>query len=343
MAHLPHPQPQQPQPFNIDLGKLFAANKPAGSKSLIEALATERKASVASLVLVDLWPVNPMLAGDVALQLESLILETGKVPRFDLFLRSTGGMAEIPWRMVSLIRSFSDEFEVVVPRMAMSGATHIAIAADNIIMSPLSCLGSVDPTRSHQLLPRDPTNNMPIPVSVQDLKHCLEFVRRNVPEGEPVGPIVSQLFTHVSPLAIGALEQSYELSRLITKKVLATRKKPLEPKDVDNIVEQLAGRYFSHGYFISRDEVEKDLRLDVVKANPGDDLFKKIEALNQYYTEVFQKEVAVPGAPVPLTFRITGFLETPKSRRILCQVMAQGPNGPNTQVVAATWISEKNS
>jgi hypothetical protein len=342
MAHLPIPQ-QQPQPFNIDIGKLFAANRPPGSKTLIESLATDRKASVMSLVLVDLWPVNPMLAGDVVQQLESLLLENGKVTKFDLFLRSTGGMAEIPWRIVSLIRSFCDEFEVVIPRVAMSGATHIAIAADNLVMSPLSCLGSVDPTRSHQLLPRDPTNNMPIPVSVQDLKHCLEFVKRNVPEGEPVGPIVSQLFSHVSPLAIGALEQSYELARLITKKVLATRRKPLEPKAVEQIVEQLAGKYFSHAYFISRDEVEQDLRLGVIKANPGDELFNKIEALNRYYTGVFQKEIPVPSAPVPLTFRITGFLETPKSRRILCQVMAAGPGGPNTQAVAGTWITENNS
>jgi hypothetical protein len=339
MAQQPVPQ----QPFNIDLGRIFAANKPAGSKALLQALAAERKASVTSLVLVDLWPVNPMLAGDVAMQLESLVLETGKVPKFDLFLRSTGGMAEIPWRMVSLIRSFSDEFEVIVPRLAMSGATHIAIAADNIVMSPLSCLGSVDPTRSHQLLPRDPTNNMPIPVSVQDLKHCLQFVKSNVPENEAVGPIVSELFKHVSPLAIGALEQSYELSRLITRKVLASRKKKIDPKDVEKIVDQLAGKYFSHGYFISRAEVESDLGLEVVNANPGDELFNKIEALNSYYTGVFQKEVPVPGAPVPLTFRITGFLETPKSRRILCQVMAQGPNGPNTQVVAGTWITENNS
>jgi hypothetical protein len=343
MPQMPQAIFQQPQAFNIDLGALFAANKPGGSKALIESLATDRQASVMSLVLVDLWPVNPMLAGDVVQQLESMLLENGKVGKFDLFLRSTGGMAEIPWRIVSLIRSFCDEFEVIIPRVAMSGATHIAIAADSLIMSPLSCLGSVDPTRSHQLLPRDPTNNMPIPVSVQDLKHCLEFVKNNVPKGEPLGPIVSQLFTHVSPLAIGALEQAYELSRLITHKVLGTRKTSLAPKVVEQIVEQLAGKYFSHGYFISRDEVEQDLHLGVTKANPGDELFRKIEALNQYYTDVFRKEVPVPGAPVPLTFRITGFLETPASRRILCQVMAAGPSGPNTQSVAGTWISEKNS
>jgi hypothetical protein len=335
MGQPPHQIQPQPQPFNIDFNALFNANKPAGSKALLEALGTERKAAMLALVLVDFLPVNPMLAGDVALQLEPIIVEIGKVKRLDLVLRSTGGLAEFPWRIVSVLRAFCDEFEAIVPRAAMSGATHIAIAADNLVMSPLSALGSVDPTRNHPLLPRDPQGN-PIPASVEDLRHCLEFVKRNVPKRE-VGPIVGQLFSHVNPLAIGAIEQSYELSRLITRRVLGTRKQKVPPEQVEAIVDRLAGKYFSHGYPISRDEVEADLQLPVTKANPGDSLFVAIEALNAFYTGVFEKQQQVPG-PVPLTFRVTGFLETQKSRRILCQVF-----GPNGQPLAGSWISDANS
>jgi hypothetical protein len=341
-APLPAQPPLQPQSFQIDLGQLFNANKPAGSKALIERLAEVREGKVLSLVYVDFLPANPMLAGDLILQLEPLILELGKVPKLDLFLRSTGGIAEIPWKIVSLLRSFCDDFEVVVPRNAMSGATHVVIAADEIVMGPFSFLGSVDPTRTHPLLPRDP-QNASIPVSVQDLKHCLEFVTRNVPKSERIGPILNQLFAQISPLAIGALEQSFELSRLITRKVLATRKKTLGTKDVNNVVDRLAGKYFSHTYFISRDEVEKDLRLPVTRMEPGDESFKASEALNGYYMSVFEKEVAVPQAPIPLTFRITGFLETATSRSILCQVIGAGPKGPNTNIVAGAWIREPNT
>ena len=344
MGQLPQPQlpPQQPQPFNLDLGQLYNGNKPAGSKALLESLGNVRTGSVLSLVFVDFLPANPMIAGDLVPQLESLILEMGKVKKLNLFLRSTGGMAEIPWKIVSVLRSFCNELEVVIPRNAMSGATHVAIAADQIVMGPFSFLGSVDPTRTHPLLPRDP-QNVSIPVSVQDLKHCLEFVKGNVPEGEKVAPILNQLFSQISPLAIGALEQSYELSRLITKKVLATRKKALSTKIVSDIVDRLAGKYFSHGYFISRDEVEKDLRLPVTRMEPGDESFKASEALNEYYMGVFEKEMPVPQAPVPLAFRITGFLETAISRRILCQVIGAGPKGPNTQFAAGAWLSEPNA
>jgi len=334
MGHGPQPQPQ---PFNIDFGQLFNANKPAGSKGLLDAVKAERKGSMLSLVFVDFLPVNPMLAGDVALQLEPLVAELGKVDKIDLVLRSTGGVAETPWRILSVLRCFCEELEVIVPRAAMSGATHIAIGADNLVMSPFSALGSVDPTRNHPLLPRDPQGN-PTPASVQDLKHCLEFLKRNVTDKEPLGPLVGQLFNHVHPLAIGAIEQSYELGRLITKKVLATRKKELPSKQTEEIVKRLAGEYYSHGYPISRAEVEADLKLPVTKAEPGDALFGAIEALNSFYTGVFEKQVPVPNAPVPLVFRVSGILETAPSRRILCQVFA-----PTGQVVAGAWMSETNS
>jgi Serine dehydrogenase proteinase len=332
------PMPQihmQPQAFNVDFNQLYNAHKPAGSAALLGELEHETKSTALSLVFVDFLPINPMLAGDVALQLEPLVLEMGKVKKLDLVLRSTGGVAEFPWRIVSVLRAFCEEFEVIVPRSAMSGATHIAISADNLVMTPLSALGSVDPTRNHLLLPRDPQGN-PIPASVQDLRHCLEFIKKHVKE-EEMGSIVPSLFTQVHPLAIGAIEQSYELSRLITSKVLATRNKKLEPKHVKEISDQLAGKYFSHGYPISRAEVETDLKLPMTKAEPGDSLFKAIESLNSLYTGVFEKAQPVPG-PVPLSFRVTGFIETAKSRRVLCQVF-----GPDQRPLAGSWLSDKNS
>jgi hypothetical protein len=335
MAHGPQAQPQA---FNINVAQLFAANKPGGSKALLNDLASKRdNASVLAIVLIDFLPMNPMLAGDIVRYLEPLVSELGKVKKLSLVLRSTGGVAEIPWRIVSLLRCFCEEFEVIVPRVAMSGATHISIGADNLVMTPFSALGSVDPTRNHPLLPRDPQGN-PTPASVQDLRHCLEFLKKNVPEKEPFGPLVAQLFSNVHPLAIGAIEQSYELSRLITRKVLGTRKKKLKPEHVEEIVERLAGRYFSHGYPISRAEVEADLNLPITKADPGDELFAAIEKLNDYYNGIFDKQVPVGPAPVPLTFRITGFVETATSRNILCQVF-----GPDGRPLAGDWIRETNS
>jgi hypothetical protein len=318
--------------INIDIASLLAANPPPGTRALIEAIEASRQSKLIVLVLAD----NSLLAGDVVSQIESLLLSGGPRDRLDLFLRSTGGIAEIPWRIVSVLREFSHHLGVIVPRVAMSGATHIAIAGDELVLGPLSNLGSVDPTRNHPLLPRDPQGN-PIPMSVQNLKHCLGFLTRTLREGEQLGPIVTELFNHVDPLALGALEEAYELARLITGKVLATRRAPIESDRIERIKEKLAGEYFSHAYCISRSEVESDLGLPVSRMDVGQEIFNRVEALHSVYFGAFGSASPV-GGPVPLSFRITGFVETTEQRHILCQVMA-----PSGQRIAGSWIAGNNS
>src|SRR5258708_26959198 len=161
----------------------------------------------------------------------------------------------------------------------MSGATHLAIGGDNLVMSPFSALGSVDPTRNHPLLPRDTQGN-PSPASVQDLKHCMDFVKENVKKDEALGPLVAQIFSQVHPLAIGAIEQSYKLGRLITEKVLATRKKKLSADRVNAIVKRLAGESDSRCYSCSLAPVASGVELSIPKVGACGDPFYCREAVN---------------------------------------------------------------
>jgi ClpP class serine protease len=93
------------------------------------------------------------MRGDVVEQVYEQLREIGRVPRIDLFLHSAGGQTEIPWRLITLIRDFGERFSVLIPAMAYSAATHLAMGADEIVMGPLSELSPVDPARSHPLLP----------------------------------------------------------------------------------------------------------------------------------------------------------------------------------------------
>jgi hypothetical protein len=54
---------------------------------------------------------------------------------------------------------------------------------------------------------------------------------------------MSELFKYINPLAIGALEQSFHLARLITKKALKTHNKPLDDDQIEKVVEILSGQY----------------------------------------------------------------------------------------------------
>lgn len=167
------------------------------------------------------------------------------------------------------------------------------------------------------LLPKD-DDGKPIPTSVQDLKHLIEFLREQLGESyasQNLALIMSELFKYINPLAIGALEQSFHLSRLITKKALKTHKNPLDEDQIGKIVEILSGQYFSHSFPISRADVENDLKLPLTKAEGG--LSEKIKALDNYYDLQFQKRGPLsPNSAEPIG-SVAAFLHTTQDAFIL--------------------------
>jgi len=63
----------------------------------------------------------------------------------DLMLTSPGGDGEAAKRMAAMCHSRRDDFRVVVPEIAASAATLLALAAESIAISTTSALGPVDP------------------------------------------------------------------------------------------------------------------------------------------------------------------------------------------------------
>ena len=63
----------------------------------------------------------------------------------DLILHSPGGFPEAAEGIVTYLRSRFQNIRVIVPQLAMSAATMIACAADEVVMGKHSFLGPVDP------------------------------------------------------------------------------------------------------------------------------------------------------------------------------------------------------
>lgn len=63
----------------------------------------------------------------------------------DLVLHTPGGLVLAAMQIARAIREHPGKVTVVVPHYAMSGGTLIALAADEILMSPYAVLGPVDP------------------------------------------------------------------------------------------------------------------------------------------------------------------------------------------------------
>jgi hypothetical protein len=283
------------------------------NRELIEAIETLRKRPLLSMFLSDEVLIND----DCVLPLYHQLEKLGPVPKLDLFLYSRGGTTETPWKIISLLREYTTNLGVIIPYRAHSAATHITIGADEIIMGPLSEISPVDPTRMHPLLPRDAQGES-IPISVQDLHHCLKFVRREIKGGDEHQKLVEvyeKLFEYVNPLALGAIEQSYQLSRLISKKVLETHFDPERDQEkIKYIIDKLSGYYQSHAYTIGRKEAKEDLGLSVTY--PDTPLWEAIWNLYTYYREEVQ--ATSQDEQKKIGYRHIAFIET-KNRRILLQ------------------------
>jgi hypothetical protein len=307
------------------------------NREMISHIRTARENNqFISIVLRD----GVQLMPEMILPLFEVLQKIGKTERLDVFLYTTGGATEVPWRIVSLIREYCNEFTAIIPFIALSAGTHIALGANQLMMSEISTLGPVDPTTRHALLPID-KNNKPIPVSVEDLKNCIKFIAQQLnDQGEDLKytstdmtHIVSKLFDHIEPLAIGAVERAYGLSRLVTRKVLETHLDPSKDAEkIETIVDKIGGEYFSHSFPITRRDVEQELKLKVEK--PNADLFTKIWTLYEYYRGSFsvQNDVqfnveqkdqhgkVVSKTSIPLIIRTLGFMDSETERRVLLQV-----------------------
>lgn len=228
----------------------------------------------------------------------------GPTGRLDLILTTRGGEAEIPWRMVSLIREYAKHFSVIVPFRAASAGTILALGADEIVMTRLGALGPIDPARSHPLLPRQEGEREGDPISVQDMRHAMQFIREPTGPGhemtytpEAMAQIFAALFDKIHPLAIGAIEQSYALAKLVAKQCLATHMDPhTQGATIDAIVNKLCDDYKSHSYQIARSEA-RSIGLTVVDA--PDDLEKLLASVVKLYTVRPIVQGAAPSGKAP--------------------------------------------
>ncbi len=321
--------------LQIDMASLVKAFNLDAARSIIESLETKRPGSKSlAIIYNDSPPIPSHLAPAALIPLGNILSSMGKKPQLDIFLRCTGGLTEVPWRMVTMLREFTDKIAVIVPSFALSGATHIAIAADELVMSPFAALGSVDPTRDHPLLPKD-AQGKPIPTSVEDLKHCIKFIREQLGDSygqQNLALIISELFKYINPLALGALEQSYNLAKLISRKCLKSRKDPLAEAQIDLIIDQLAGGYFSHSFLISRSEVENDLKLPVTK--PATEVLELMMSLENYYIQQFQKSIQIPNSQ--FTARLGGIIQIAEKGFAIIQIIK--PEGQLSKLIFDPWI-----
>ncbi|MBI4670106.1 MAG: hypothetical protein HY741_00340 [Chloroflexi bacterium] len=285
---------------------------PAEGLALIQKLETLRKSRVITLFA---YP-NVFMRNDIPMQIYLQLRQIGRTERIDLFLNSTGGLTEVPWRIITLIRNFCEHFGVLIPYTAHSAATHLAMGADEIVMGDMSELSPVDPSQAHALGPKD--GEKVILVSVQEVRHLFQLITQ---EGkyspESLGTIYSALFDKVHPLTLGAIERSYELARLISKNALSTHlDSEKDAERIEKLVDAFSGKFYSHRYPIGWKEA-KEAGLDVTYVK--DELWETMWELFNFYNAFAPVGRPISQRPVRVAKPIV-WIDSAQERRILQEV-----------------------
>lgn len=228
-------------------------------KELIENIEKKRKTRLIAYITGDKPNFGTKIADDVIPLFYNILRKIGKVENLDIFLYSRGGNTLTPWRLVNLLREYSNKLSVLIPFRAHSATTLIALGADEIIMGPLGELSPVDPSITTPFNPKsDLSKNKPIPISVEDLINYFDLAREELGINEPSNlvEIFKKLVDKLDPIALGRVYRSYVQIREMASRLMSLSKYDDDIKKKDNIVELFTKKLYSHDYIVARKEAE---------------------------------------------------------------------------------------
>ena len=247
----------------------------------------------------------------------------------DLFIHSNGGSGTVPWRVVSLIRQYTENFAVLVPHHAFSAATLIALGADEIVMHKMGCLGPIDPSVANAFNPQNPQNpGQLVPISVEDVTAFFKLVKDEVGithEDELVQAFIA-MTNKVHPLALGNVQRSHNQSRLMASKLLKLHMDETLEHEIVQLIDTLKSNLFFHGHPINREEAKKDLKLKV--EIPEADLESKMwELYAQYEKDLRLSEPFNPIRELTLKTAESTAGKSMNTKDILQQIQLLGQEG----------------
>lgn len=187
----------------------------------------------------------------------------------DLFLYTRGGDTNAVWPIVSILREFDPEFEVLVPFRIHSAGTMVALASKRIVMTRIAELSPIDPSTGNQFNPPDPLNKGKLlGISVEDVNAYKDFIKEALgldaenkkqtsQERDVLQPFMQKLISDVHPIAIGNVHRVHKLIQRLARNLLKCNK--ISRRDESEIIKKLIVEPYSHLHMINRHEAKEIL------------------------------------------------------------------------------------
>ena len=218
--------------------------------------AYEARIGVRLIVVIDI------IDSDIVTNLEEHLFGIDPGCDLHLLLRSPGGSAEQAIRAVRSLQSRCNRLSVVVPDMAKSAATLLALGADEIRLGPTSDLGPVDP----QMFLGGRW------IQAKNILRAVDQAEGAVRGDGALAGLWAALLADVS--AIDAQEAKSALDRTapMIRQVIGYRSDPPTPDQAETfvtaLVEALQEQNHSHGHTLGAEELV-EMNLPIVKLDPN--------------------------------------------------------------------------
>jgi len=255
---------------------------------LLKELEETRKSKIIVYITGDRRGLETKIGDDIIPIFQNLLINSQlNDKKIELLIYSRGGRGSTALSLVSLIREYCDDFNVIIPWKAHSAATLIALGANSIIMLKSGQLSPVDvnvttPFNPIIKSPRGPQN---IPINVEDLSGYINFSKDilGIKSEESLVNVLSFLTNQLNPLALGAVHRAREKNSKIASSLL---KYHMEDEGViKKISDIITMGLYEHSFLISRRDA---INLKLPIENLEDNMEKKIWDLFSEYSSILE-------------------------------------------------------
>jgi Serine dehydrogenase proteinase len=172
------------------------------------------------------------------------------------------------WRAMTLLHARMKHVAVLVPQVAYSAATMLAMGAHEIVMHPHGNLGPVDPQIEVSQPGEAGQPGQRQRFGFEDLAGFLEFAKKEVglTDQEHVRHMFEMFCKQVGPVPVAVAARAALLTVTMGEKLLRLHMGE-DVQKARSIAETLNKSFFDHGYPVSRREAKDDIKLPISEAN----------------------------------------------------------------------------
>lgn len=279
---VPPPTSPQPQPKTVT----FQRKAIYFEKTQNSIQRLEDKLNGRVLVFYD----SSSISSDQVKYLYSHLRKMGKQDKLYFVMYSHGGDGKSAYRIAHLLRNFCQELIVVIPEVAASAATMLALAGDSILMTPLAYLTAVDTSLTHPLNPKG-VDGRPVRVELEEINRARDLILKDRTDSDKNMEAYKTIFTYLHPVSLGAMERSSSLSEMLCRDILDLKTNKLPSDMVDSLVHKLNREYPAHGYPINRIKA-RELGLRILDTDKDlDDLLFDAQNLYRFLSDSVRTDI----------------------------------------------------